>query len=137
MTTIDPRQLNSLALAYMGDAVYEMHVRHHLLCKGTIRPKDLHRLAIDFVSAKAQASVAHYFLTEGLLHEDEERELMRGRNAKSGSVPKNTDVTVYRFGTAFEALIGYLHFKGDVARLHQMIGLAIAHCEEARAERSV
>lgn len=41
---IDAKQLNSLALAYMGDAVYEQYIRYHLLQKGKVRPNQLHRL---------------------------------------------------------------------------------------------
>ena len=49
--------MNSLALAYMGDAVYETYVRHHLLQKGQVKPNQLHKEATHYVSAKAQSSV--------------------------------------------------------------------------------
>ncbi|WP_041488219.1 Mini-ribonuclease 3, partial [Bacillus pseudomycoides] len=88
---IDAKQLNSLALAYMGDAVYEQYIRYHLLQKGTVRPNQLHRLGTSFVSAKAQAKVVYHFLETAFLTEEEEAVLRRGRNANSGTVPKNTD----------------------------------------------
>lgn len=61
---IDSHQLNSLALAYMGDAVYEMYVRHYLLQKGSVRPNQLHNQAKRYVSAKAQSAVIHEMLDE-------------------------------------------------------------------------
>ena len=56
--TINEKQLNSLALAYMGDAVFETYVRHHLIQKGQVRPNQLHREATRYVSAKAQSQCA-------------------------------------------------------------------------------
>lgn len=118
---LDVKQLNSLALAYMGDAVYEMYVREHLLQNGKVKPNNLHREATHYVSAKAQAAIIHYFLENGLLTGEEEAVVMRGRNAKSGTVPKNTDVQTYRYGTAFEALIGYLYLLKREERLEEII----------------
>ncbi|KMO57643.1 Mini-ribonuclease 3, partial [Lacticaseibacillus rhamnosus] len=51
--TFDPKQLNGIALAYLGDAVYEVYIREHLLKRGLVRPAALQRAAKDFVSAKA------------------------------------------------------------------------------------
>lgn len=75
---LNPKQLNSLALAYMGDAVYEQYVRQDLLQKGNIRPHQLHKAATKYVSAKAQSKVIHAFLDEGVLSEEEEAVVRRG-----------------------------------------------------------
>lgn len=104
----EARQLNGLVLAYMGDAVYEVFVRHHLLSKGTVKPGQLHKLAKSFVSAKAQAAILKTLTDNGFFNEEELEIMKRGRNAKSNTVPKNTDVQTYRYSTAFESLIGYL-----------------------------
>ncbi|HDX9589565.1 TPA: Mini-ribonuclease 3 [Bacillus pseudomycoides] len=122
---IDAKQLNSLALAYMGDAVYEQYIRYHLLQKGTVRPNQLHRLGTSFVSAKAQAKVVYHLLETSFLNEEEEAVLRRGRNAKSGSVPKNTDVQTYRHSTAFEALIGYHYLLNQQTRIEEIVFEAI------------
>ncbi|MGJ7922961.1 Mini-ribonuclease 3 [Neobacillus sp. LXY-4] len=122
---IDEKQLNSLALAYMGDAVFETYIRYHLIQTGKVRPNQLHREATNYVSAKAQAAIVHQFIDEGCLSEEEFAVLKRGRNAKSGSVPKNTDVQTYRYSTAFEALIGYLHLAKEETRLEELIQKAI------------
>ncbi|MFD2445255.1 Mini-ribonuclease 3 [Bacillus sp. CGMCC 1.16607] len=127
---IDEKQLNSLALAYMGDAVFETYVRHHLLQKGKVKPNQLHREATKFVSAKSQASLLFHLLDEGYLTEHEIAVVKRGRNAKSGSIPKNTDVQTYRYGTAFEALIGYLYLSNSINRLEEMIQFIFTFIEE-------
>jgi ribonuclease-3 family protein len=116
-----PKQVNSLALAYIGDAIYEVYVRHHLLSKGNVRPNQLHKLATKYVSAKAQATVLHELSKMEFFSEEEMAIIRRGRNAKSGTVPKNTDVQTYRYSTAFEALIGYLHLEKNADRLAEII----------------
>ncbi|KAB2329672.1 Mini-ribonuclease 3 [Bacillus mesophilum] len=126
---LDEKQLNSLALAYMGDAVYEIYVRRHLLQSGKVRPHQLHKEGTRYVSAKAQAHVIHGFLNEGLLSEEEEAVVRRGRNAKSGTIPKNTDVQTYRYSTAFEALIGYLYLADREQRLEELIQAAFRSVE--------
>lgn len=118
---LDVKQLNSLALAYMGDAVYEVYVREYLLQNGKVKPNNLHREATHYVSAKAQAAIIHHLLDNRLLTSEEEAVAMRGRNAKSGTIPKNTDVQTYRYGTAFEALIGYLFLLKKEERLEEII----------------
>lgn len=127
---VDEKQLNSLALAYMGDAVFEKYVRLHLLQSGRVRPNKLHKEATRYVSAKAQANIIHAFIENQLLSEEEIAVLKRGRNAKSGSVPKNTDVQTYRYSTAFEALIGYLFLGGNEKRLDELIEAAFAIIDE-------
>ncbi len=127
---VDEKQLNSLALAYMGDAVYEKYVRLHLLQSGKVRPNKLHREATKYVSAKAQAKIIHSFIDAQKLSDEEVAVLKRGRNAKSGTVPKNTDVQTYRYSTAFEALIGYLFLGGEEQRLEELIKAAFAIVEE-------
>ncbi|TKC14254.1 Mini-ribonuclease 3 [Robertmurraya kyonggiensis] len=124
-SNLDVKQLNSLALAYMGDAVFEVYVREHLLQTGKVRPNLLHKEATKYVSAKAQASIIRYMLDEQLLTDEEVAVVMRGRNAKSGTVPKNTDVQTYRYGTAFEALIGYLYLLKREERLEELVLLSL------------
>jgi ribonuclease-3 family protein len=117
----DPYQYNGLALAYMGDAVFEIYVRRHLLHQGGTKAHLLHVKATTYVSAKAQARILHVFIEEGMLTEKEIEIVKRGRNAKSGTTPKNTDITVYRHSTAFECLIGYLYLSEQVERLEEII----------------
>jgi ribonuclease III family protein len=118
---VNANQLNSLALAYVGDAVYEIYVRRHLLQSGKVKPNHLHREGTKYVSAKAQCQVLFRMMDEKLLSEEELAVVMRGRNAKSGTVPKNTDVQTYHYSTAFEALMGFLYLAEKIERLEELI----------------
>jgi ribonuclease-3 family protein len=123
----DPAQLNPLVLAYMGDAVFEMAVRQYVVSRPNHRPNHLHREAVKFVSAKAQAR-ALQALMEHLTPEETDI-VKRGRNAKSGTIPKNADVLDYRHSTAFECLIGYLYYTKRFDRLGRLLGLILEEPE--------
>lgn len=127
--SLDVKQMKSLALAYMGDAVYEVQVREYLLHSGKVKPNQLHRSAVGFVSAKAQAAVVLNWLEHKCLSGEEERVVGRGRNAKSGTIPKNTSIQMYRYSTAFEALIGYHYLQHNTDRLNELIANAIQFSE--------
>lgn len=134
LRSADVKQLNSLALAYMGDAVLEQFVREHLLRSGRVKPNTLHKEATKYVSAKAQANVVRIMLQENFLTEEEEAILRRGRNAKSGTIPKNTDLQTYKYSTGFEAVIGSLYLQGQSERVREIIVQAILTIEEPRGE---
>lgn len=128
------RLIPPIALAYIGDAVYEVAVRQYLLSKANMRPNHLHRSATKLVSAKAQSRILTSIEAE--LKEEEQDVVRQGRNAKSGSVPKNADVLEYRHATAFECLIGYLYSSSQHDRMIQLIGLGIELAEQASASTS-
>ncbi len=122
----------SLALAYIGDAVYELMVRGYLISSGLGKVKDLHREAVRYVKAKSQARVMHSI--EQKLSEQELGVVKRGRNAKSGTVPKNTELVDYKYATAFEALIGYLHLSMQEERKQEIFKLALEVIEQTEGE---
>lgn len=115
-------QLSPIALAYIGDAVFELYVRQRLVAAVTRKPHELHRAATRHVSAAAQARLLRRW--QPLLSEDEADVVRRGRNAKSGQPPRNADPDEYRHATALECLVGYLYYKGCRERLEQLIDLA-------------
>lgn len=115
----DPKLLNPLSLAYMGDAVLEIYVRAHLIKKQVGKPHQLHRWATRYVSAKAQSQVLHTLKEE--LTEDEIWYIKRGRNAKSGTVPKNADLMEYRNSSGLECLLGYLYLTNQRERLTSLL----------------
>ncbi|HLS20894.1 MAG TPA: ribonuclease III domain-containing protein [Bacillota bacterium] len=121
--------LNGLTLAYVGDAVYELYIRQYLIRRGIVKPNDLHQAAIKFVAGKAQAKIVYHFLAKDLLTDDEKRIVLRGRNAKSASIPKNISVQDYRHSTGFEALLGYLYLLDDESRLLQLLKDAVRFIE--------
>jgi len=112
-----------LVLAYVGDAVYEVFVRTFLVSEGCVPVHKLHKRSIKYVKAKAQSDIIHRIMEK--LNEDELNVVRRGRNAKSGTIPKNADVTEYKYATGFEALIGYLYLKKDNNRLLEVLNMAI------------
>jgi len=119
------KQLNGIALAYIGDAIYEVYIRDFLLETGVTRPNQLHHRATKYVSAKAQAYLYQEMLVENLLTEEEELYFKRGRNAHSHTKAKNTDSKTYSISTGFEALLGYLHLSGQKERLDEIVNWCI------------
>lgn len=114
--------LSPLTLAFLGDSVYEMFIRTKILSMGNRPASELHKIAVGYVKAKAQAIAAHKILA--ILNEEETEIYKRGRNTNIHTVPKNADMADYRHATALEALIGYLYLKGDESRLDEILNLA-------------
>ena len=108
------QNVNILLLAYLGDAVYELWVRQHLLEKGIAKVEEMHKNAVHYVQAKTQAAILKNLLPE--LNDIETAVVLRGRNAK-GNHPRNVDVLTYRHATAFEALVGYWYLDGQQQRM--------------------
>ncbi|HEX5563932.1 MAG TPA: ribonuclease III domain-containing protein, partial [Sporosarcina sp.] len=70
----------------------------------------------------------------GFLTEEEQAIFRRGRNTKSGSVPKNTDVQTYNASSGFEAILGYLHLRGDELRIQDILEESIRFIEQPKEE---
>lgn len=116
--------MSPLVLAYLGDTVYETYIREYLIRQNTQRKvNDLHKLAIKYVKAKAQATIIHEIEIE--LTEEESKIYKRGRNQKSNTSPKNADIIDYKHATGFEALVGYLYLNNEVERLQYIINKGI------------
>lgn len=130
----DAKLLNGLALAYMGDAAFEIEIREHLLSEGQTKPNQLHHRATQYVSAKAQAFLIQEMFEADVLTEDEQTYYKRGRNSKSHSKAKNADSQTYTKSTGFEALIGYLYLTEQEERFNEIIAWCIAAIEEKRSK---
>ena len=117
----EAKLLNGLALAYMGDAVFEVAVRDYLLGTGKTKPNQLHQTATRYVSAKAQAAMIAEMLEVDLLTEEETSYYKRGRNSKINTKAKNTDIQTYLHSTGFEALMGFLYLTKQQERLDTLI----------------
>jgi len=117
-----PHLMNPVALAYVGDAVFELLVRQHLAARPNHKPDELHRGAIRYVSAKAQREMLDRLQPH--LTEEEAGIVRRGRNAKSGSPPKGADMRDYRHATALECLFGWLYYAGRFGRMAELLRLA-------------
>lgn len=121
MNINEAKLLNGLALAYMGDAVFEVAVRDYLLGTGKTKPNQLHQTATRYVSAKAQARMIAEMLESELLTEEEISYYKRGRNSKINTKAKNTDIQTYLHSTGFEALMGFLYLTKQQERLDTLI----------------
>lgn len=116
--------MSPLVLAYLGDTVYESYIREHLIRQNINRKvNDLHKSAIQYSKAKAQATIIHELHDE--LTEEEIRIFKRGRNQKPHTSPKNADIIDYKCATGFEALIGYLYLSEDRERLEYIVQKSI------------
>lgn len=117
------RGLNPEALAYAGDAVYELFIREMLLESGTARVTNLHRRATGYVRAQAQAKAIKGIFAE--LTETEQALVKRARNHRFHSKAKNADPVTYKWATAFEALIGYLYLSEERERMIYIMKKAV------------
>lgn len=123
-TVQEARQLNPLVLAFIGDAIFEVFIRTYLVGKN--RDMSVHKLhvkAVSFVKAHAQSEFMKFI--QDSLTEEEHTIFKRGRNTKSGTVPKNADLQEYRSATGFEALIGYLYVTEQTERLNCILNKII------------
>ena len=118
---MDIRCVNSLVLAYLGDAVYEEYIRMYLIEKKINKVNDLQKESINYVSAKRQAYFLDKMLNSDFFNEDEISVIKRARNAKSHPNPKGCSVIEYKKATALEALIGYLRLEGKEIRIVEIM----------------
>ena len=132
---MDPAKLRSLntdALAYVGDAVYELAVRQRVLQSGITRADRLHKTGTTYVRADSQAAVCRSIYEE--LTEPEQAMVRRFRNHKYHSKAKHADPMTYKWATAFEALAGYLYLAGDEQRLAWLFDRAFAILEAVETD---
>ena len=123
-TKEEVRQLNPLVLAFIGDGVYEVFIRSYIIDRNRNMPvHKLHIKTISYVRAHEQSNFINQLIE--LLNEEELSIYKRGRNAKSGTIPKNADVREYRNATGFEALIGYLYLIDDKERLEELLNRCV------------
>ncbi len=118
---MDIRCVNSLVLAYLGDAVYEEYIREFLIEKKINKVNDLQNESINYVSAKRQAYFLDKMLNSDFFTVDEISVIKRARNAKSHPNPKGCSVIEYKKATALEALIGYLKLEGKELRIIEIM----------------
>ena len=125
---MEAEEMNPLALAFYGDAVYELYVREKLVRSGQGKPDCLHKSAVEKVCAVYQAGAARKIA--GLLTPEEADIFRRGRNASGTKAPKNVDVSEYRCATGLEALIGWLGLKGRTDRINFLMEAILNPGEE-------
>lgn len=118
---------NVLALAHMGDAVYE------ILCRGWLCSREetignLHRATVEMVKAPAQAASVQKLLP--YLTDEEKAVYRRGRNANVHQIPKNASRGEYAQATGLEALFGWLYLQGRKERINQLFAAVVGEEEK-------
>ena len=116
---MDVNTINSLSLAYLGDAVYELYIRKHLV-KKNLKVNELQKKSVDYVSAKAQSKYLDKLVENNILTNEEIEIVKRARNHKSHS-SKSADIITYKKSTGLEALIGYLEITNNKDRIKEIM----------------
>ncbi len=124
----EPGEYSPLALAYIGDAVYELAIRTLVMNRGNTQVNKMHKKTASLVKAEAQAGF--YKLLEEMLTEEERAAYRRGRNAKSFTMAKNATMKDYRMATGFEALMGYLYLTEQFERMAQLLSYGLGKLGE-------
>lgn len=118
-----------LTLAFIGDSIYALVAKTVIVEKTNCPANVLHKEAVKYVSAVAQANIVRYFMDNNVLTEHESAILRRGRNAKASSTAKNASVGDYRMATGLEALAGYLYLDGQSGRLLEILKIGFEYID--------
>ena len=116
---IDIREQSPLTLAFIGDAVYSLIIREHLVCEKRYQINKLNKMTVDYVSAKGKFKALE--LIYDILTEEEKNIVRRGKNASKASVAKHATAEEYRASTGFESLLGYLELTGQKDRIKSLV----------------
>lgn len=115
-------QISPVTLAFVGDAIYSLYVRERLTLENGGRVADLQRVAAKVVSAQGQSEFLDKLLP--LYTETEMDIFRRGKNAKKATKSKSASNLEYSRSTGFEAVLGYLYFTGNDARIKELLSQA-------------
>ena len=119
-------ELSPAHWAYLGDALYEVYVREQLVRNPAYHNTgELHREAIKYVRAEAQARIVNYITPQ--LTAEEQDLIRKGRNQKCGHIPAHTNAVTYRYSTAWEGLLGYLYLTGRKERMEELIAAGFSY----------
>lgn len=130
-TDYDVRQMNSLVLAYVGDAYFSLYVRTRLLSFDQSNVRALHAFSAQIVSAVWQHKA--YLAIEPMLTDEEKAIYRRARNTKSHA-PRSASVAEYHSSTGFEALLGSLYLRHEDDRLHELAEASFQSIAKAMME---
>ncbi|MBE6893725.1 MAG: ribonuclease III [Ruminococcaceae bacterium] len=125
---IEGNTLNGLSLAFIGDAVYEILVREHLLEHGSLQVGKLHKMAVEMVRASFQANVFDFL--EPIVSEEERGILHRGRNSSATHIPKGANAIEYRKATGVESLFGWLYLEQKNERIREIFEMILEHSKK-------
>jgi len=128
MEEVDIHTYSPLALAYIGDSIYDVVIKNLVVNRGNKQVNKLHQQTSALVQASTQSRMMRAM--QECLTDEEHAVYKRGRNAKSVSPAKNQSMTDYRRATGFEALLGYLYLKKDYKRMIDLIKIGLNSLEK-------
>ena len=129
------RAMSSLALAHMGDAVFELLVRREICRRGKLTNGSLHKETVRYVSAGAQAGFAKKLLPH--LSEEESAVYRRARNSRSHAAPHAVTEGEYHAATALEALFGWLYLRENNERIEELFAIIMEDDHGAGRDRAL
>ena len=130
-TKVDIKERSSLALAFLGDGVFELLVRAHIVAAGRASLLEMNQRAVSMVSAQGQ-NLAYQGLLP-LLTEQEKEVVRRGRNAKKTTTAKHATAVEYHAATALEALFGWLYLENNIERINELFSHIWQNCAAAES----
>ena len=128
MKEVDIREYSPLALAYIGDCIFDLVIKSLVMNEGNKQVQKMHKETSRIVQASAQSLMMREIQKH--LTEEEHAIYKRGRNAKSVSPAKNQSITDYRRATGFEALLGYLYLKKEWKRMLELVKIGLDSIKE-------
>lgn len=127
---VNARQYSPLALAFIGDSIYDLIIRTEVVSQANAPVNKYHVECQKYVKASEQAKVAHYFVHENIITDEEKAVFKRGRNAKSATSAKNSSLIDYKNATGLEALFGFLYLDGRMERVLELMNLAVSYLQK-------
>lgn len=128
MREVDVRTYSPLALAYIGDCVFDLIIKTLVMSEGNQPVQVLHQKTSSIVQAASQSKMMR--ILQPLLTEDEHTVYKKGRNTKAVSPTKNQSLTDYRRATGFEAVIGYLYMTDQYERIVELVKMGLEYLED-------
>lgn len=124
----DAKLLNPQVLAFVGDGVYSLYIRHKMVINNNSSGQRLHSEVINFVKAKGQSNFIDKLLP--MFTEEEMSVFKRARNHKTLSQAKNANIIDYKRATGLEAVIGYLYLTNQTKRLNELLSYSVGEINE-------
>ena len=121
---INLNSMPTLNLAFIGDGVFDLLVREHLVRGSGAHVGELNKAKVGMVNCKSQAEYVQKILPA--LTEEEAEIYRRGRNTKVNSASKHSSLSDYHAATGLEALFGYLYLRGESERINELFTLIIS-----------
>ena len=122
------KNMNPQVLAFVGDGVYSLYIRHRIVSTSDLKGKGLHDLSTHYVKASGQSNFISKL--QPMLNETELAVFKRARNHKTLSQSKNAKIVDYRRATGLEAVLGYLYLTGQFDRLNELLKDCIGENDE-------